>query len=171
MDVGMTFSSLALLALLIVLVVVPTAFGVWSSARGRWAAFVAAGLLAAGSFTLVTLVRLYSRPRCFEISSEGMRIVWPGRTRKLPRAAFGEMREVTDTELGPLHRRFGVGGLFGCFGWFTSEYMGNMDAYITRREGMVYIRLKNRRPLLLTPKDSKGFLQALGELTDGADRG
>lgn len=110
---------------------------------------------------LMVLIRLYSRPKCFTITPEGMRIDWPGRSRKLPRGAFTEMRLVTGTELGSLTRRFGMRGLLGCFGWFTSEYMGNMDAYVTRNDGLVYIRMKNRRPLLLTPETPEVFLETL----------
>ncbi len=115
--------------------------------------------------TVVILAYIYARPQCFEITSEGLRIIWPGRTRKLPKGAFTEMRIVTRTDLGRMTRCFGAGGLFGSFGWFRSEYMGNLDAYITRHDGMVYLRLKNRHPLLLTPEKHEEFLQAIRAVT------
>lgn len=161
MDGAMKLSTALILALWGMLSVGLILLGVWlPQLLTGWmiGLAVVAALLAV---TLVVLIRLYSRPKCFTILPEGMRIDWPGRSRKLPKGAFTEMRLVTSTELGPLTRRFGLRGLLGCFGWFTSEYMGNMDAYVTRNNGLVYLRLKNRRPLLLTPADPQAFLKTL----------
>ena len=160
------FSTWVLLVMLAMLLVGAVFAGIGLDGGERWGAWIAAVLLAVALIATPLLVRTYSRPRCFEVSEEGMRIIWPGRTRKLPKGAFGEMRIVTRTELGRLIRRFGVGGVFGSFGWFSSEYMGNMDTYITRLDGLVYIRLVNRRPLLLTPEDPASFLEALREVID-----
>ncbi|MBN1942812.1 MAG: hypothetical protein JW849_05900 [Phycisphaerae bacterium] len=161
MDVAMKFSTVMVLALLGVVAVGLMLVDLWlSNIETGWliALGVVIAILSAAS---VGLIHLYSRPKYFAISAEGMRIVWPGRSRKLPKAAFAEMRPVTGTDLGRLTRRFGLRGVLGCFGWFTSEYMGNVDAYVTRNDGLVYLRLKNRRPLLLTPTQPKTFLDAL----------
>ena len=123
--------------------------------------WLAAGILAVVFGLLTILVHLYGRPRCFEISDEGMIIVWPARIRKLPRGAFTEVRPIKRIELGRMIRKFGAGGIFGQFGWFHSVYMGNLDTYITRNDGMVLIRLRNRRPLLITPENPDDFVQAL----------
>jgi len=154
--------------LLVVLTLAPVGCIVLSVATGVglvWGVWVSVAVLVIVSATVVILTYAYARPQCFEITSEGMRIVWPGRTRKLPKGAFTEMRIVTRTDLGRMTRCFGAGGLFGSFGWFRSEYMGNLDAYITRYDGMVYLRLKNRHPLLLTPDKHEEFLRAIRAVT------
>jgi len=166
MDAAMKLSTTLILAFWGMLSVGLILLGVWlpQLATGWMIGLaVVAAILGAA---LVVLIRLYSRPKGFTICSEGMRIDWPGRSRKLPKGAFTEMRLVTSTELGPLTRRFGLRGLLGCFGWFTSEYMGNMDAYVTRNDGLVYLRLKNRRPLLLTPAQPQTFLETLKTVVD-----
>ena len=166
MDGAMKLSTILTLTLLGVLAAGLAIVGLWlpQLATG-W--MIALGVFVA-FFTaaLAVLIHLYSRPKWFTITPEGMRIVWPGRSRKLPKGAFAEMRLVTGTDLGRLTRRFGVRGMLGCFGWFTSEYMGNVDAYVTRNNGLVYIRLKNRRPLLLTPVEPKTFLHTLKSVVD-----
>jgi hypothetical protein len=161
MDAGTTASTVLVLAAIVVTVVAVAVGSVFVPQGSRWILRLVAGLMVLGDVVLVAMVRVFSRPRCFELMGDGMRIVWPGRTRKLPKAAFAEMRILRDIDLGRMVRRFGVGGLFGSFGWFRSEYMGDVDAYVTRRGGLVYIRLKNRRPLLLTPVEPERFLAAL----------
>jgi hypothetical protein len=167
MDGVMKLSTALILLLLLLLVVGLVLLGFWLPKLATGWLFGLAVAVAVLSATLVILIRLYSRPKCFTISSEGMRIIWPGRSRKLPRGAFTDMRLITSTELGSLTRRFGMRGLLGSFGWFTSEYMGNMDAYVTRNDGLVYLRLKNRRPLLLTPSEPKSFLETLQAVVNG----
>lgn len=166
MDKAVKISTILMIIFLALLSVALVFMGIWLPQVGGWL-FLLAGLVAVGSATLVVLIRIYSRPQGFEVSPEGIRIVWPGRSRKLPKAAFAEMRLVTRTELGPLTRRFGLRGIWGCFGWFTSEYMGNMDAYVTCHDSLVYLRLKNRRPLLLTPQNAEQFLATLKDVVEG----
>ncbi|MBN1554825.1 MAG: hypothetical protein JXA11_08765 [Phycisphaerae bacterium] len=166
MDLAMKLSTILILALVGMVSVGLILLGVWlhKSASG-WLIAPAVIVFLVGVIG-VMLIRVYSRPRSFTISSEGMRIDWPGRSRKLPKGAFAEMRLVTGTELGSLTRRFGLRGVLGCFGWFTSEYMGNMDAYVTRNDGLVYLRLKNRRPILLTPTQPAEFLDTLKSVVE-----
>ncbi|NBC18377.1 MAG: hypothetical protein GVY18_13790 [Bacteroidetes bacterium] len=131
--------------------------------------WIAAIVSSVGLVIGLTLIRLYARPTHFELRPEGLRIVWPARSRKLPSNAFYEIRRCTETELGRLKRCFGISPVFGAFGWFRSEYMGSMDVYITRSGGLVYLRMSNRHPLLLTPEEPEEFLRALGELADRVD--
>ena len=128
---------------------------------GRLGPWLSAIIMAVIFIPLIFMVHMYGRPKCFEVSSEGMVIVWPARIRKLPRGAFTEIRTIKRMELGRMIRKFGVGGIFGQFGWFHSVYMGNLDAYITRNDGMVLIKLRNRRPILITPENPQEFVKAL----------
>lgn len=124
---------------------------------------------AATASVFIFLVWFIGRPTQFQISQAGLEILWPGRNRKLPKAAFYEVFTVSDTELGHLKRKSCIRGIFGCFGWAQSEYLGNVDAYMTRNEGMVFVRLKNRRPLLLTPNSPGKFIEELRTCISDAD--
>jgi hypothetical protein len=133
-----------------------------------WSAGLAGVLLLLATGLATGLIWLYARPTCFEVSPEGLKLVWPARTRKLPRNAFADMQPLSRIDLGHCVRLFGVGGLFGSFGRYRSEYLGNMDLYVTRTDAMVLLRLKNRRPLILTPQDPNAFLAALRNVADQA---
>lgn len=148
---------LGMAGLIVALVIIGFSLG---SGRylGPW---LSAGILTVIFTTLTVMINMYGRPKCFEISREGLVIIWPARTRKLPRGAFTEIRIIKRIELGRITRQFGIGGLFGQFGWYRSVYMGNIDTYITRNDGMVLIRLRNRRPILITPENPQEFVKAL----------
>lgn len=143
-------------------------FAVTLRGAASWSAGLGAVLLLLATALVSALVWLYARPNSFEVSPEGLKLVWPARTRKLPRNAFADMQPLSRLDLGHCIRLFGVGGLFGSFGRFRSEYLGNMDLYVTRADGMVLLRLKNRRPLILTPQDPEAFLAALRHVADQA---
>lgn len=130
--------------------------GVWG-----WVGWITWILLTLGSLVLLLLIWTLGRPARFEVSSDGLEIIWPGRTRKLPKAAFYEINSINTTELGPLAKKGCISGVFGCFGWVHSKYLSNIDAYITRYDGLVFVRLKNRRPLLLTPAEPEIFINEL----------
>jgi len=62
--------------------------------------------------------------------------------------------------------RIGVGGLWGGFGWlYTSK--GLLDFYASRTDRLVLVRLRARRPLLVTPETEERFVAALRDLSLG----
>ena len=152
------------LIFLVLFIVSVNLMGTW-----RMIFLSASAVFAAISSVFVFLVYFIGRPGQYKISQAGVEMVWPGRNRKLPTSAFYEVFPVTDTELGHLKRKNCIRGVFGCFGWAQSQYLGNVDAYITRNEGLVFVRLKNRRPLLITPENPGKFIEQLrGCISDNA---
>lgn len=144
-------------------------FAVATTGWVRVLALLAGLVIFAGTLTVLALTWLYARPECFEVSPEGLKVVWPGRTRKLPRGAFAELEVLSAITMGRCTRVFGVGGLFGSFGRHRSEYLGNLDLYITRTDRMVLLRLKNRRSIVLSPAEPDAFLAAMRELLGQAE--
>jgi hypothetical protein len=109
-------------------------------------------------------VWLWARPSRFEVSADGLVMVWPLRRRRIPRARIGAVRLV---DRGDLRRelgwgaRVGVGGLWGQFGWAWTSRRGWVDTYISRLDGLVWVDLRDGRPLLITPADPEGVVRAL----------
>jgi hypothetical protein len=120
---------------------------------------------ATAGFLLLTYVGvwLFFRPTRFELGRGELRLVWPLRERRIPLA------EVTGAELtdGPRLRaefgrgaRFGVGGLWGGFGWLVTP-KGRLSMYVSRQDPLVLVRFRARMPLLITPEHPERFLAAL----------
>jgi len=57
----------------------------------------------------------------------------------------------------------GVGGLFGYWGTFASFSKGFMTWYVTRKDRLVMIVMKNNKKILISPDDAAGFVQELKE--------
>jgi hypothetical protein len=58
-------------------------------------------------------------------------------------------------------RLFGVGGFFGSYGLFSSDALGRFRLYATRRGQSVLIRRTDALPIVLTPDDVAGTIDAI----------
>jgi hypothetical protein len=109
------------------------------------------------------LVGLAFRPTRFEVDDAALRIVWPVRSREIPRADVEAARRVDAAafraEFG-LGARVGAGGLWGGFGLLKTRST-TFSMWISRTDAFVIVRLRGARPLLLTPDDPDGFVRAL----------
>ncbi len=117
-------------------------------------------LIAAGCL----LVWLYARPNRFEVSSQGLAIVWHLRRQLIPAREIARVRPMEPCELRQevgLGVRIGVGGLWGQFGWLWTTRRGNLITYVSRTDGLVLIERHSSRPLLITPADPEEFVKAL----------
>ena len=117
-----------------------------------------------GSMGLIWLwVWTYFRPSRFEVSPEGLRIVWPVGSRQIlaqemVRADLVSPREFR-REFG-WAARLGAGGLWVAFGFLWTA-RGLVNMYVSRGDGLVLVRHRSRRPLLITPQDPERFLETL----------
>jgi hypothetical protein len=61
-------------------------------------------------------------------------------------------------------RVFGNGGLFSITGWFWNRRVGLYRAYATDLSRVVFLKFRDRRPVLITPHDTQHFLVRVGAL-------
>jgi hypothetical protein len=57
--------------------------------------------------------------------------------------------------------RIGAGGLWGGFGWLWTSRRGIVEFYVSRLDGYVLLERCSGRPLLFTPADPEGMVEAL----------
>jgi hypothetical protein len=108
---------------------------------------------------------LYMRPTAFEITPEGLDVVWPLRRRHIPRADILGAVTVRPPDLraefGTL-LRVGVGGLWGGFGLAWSSRGTHLGLYVSRHaDGFVLVRCGRSRSLLITPERPEAFAAAV----------
>jgi len=130
------------------------------------------GLAALGVFVLAlyAAIWLFWRPGRFEVSAEGVRIVFPGRSRLVPledvSGCRALSREAFKAELG-WAMRIGAGGLWGGFGWLWTSKQGLLDFYISRTDGFVLLTRRSTRDLLVTPESPESMIETIGSLLRG----
>jgi hypothetical protein len=127
-------------------------------------------LLGAAVFVLAIYASIWIwwRPSAFEVSPEGLRIRFPGRTRLVPAIDVAEARAIGGPELRDLLGlaiRIGAGGLWGGFGWLWTSRRGIVEFYVSRLDRYVWIERRAGRPLLFTPVDPDAVVRALGAMT------
>ncbi len=104
------------------------------------------------------------RPSRFTLDEHALRIVWPLRSRTIPRARVRDARIMS----GPEFRRefgygvrIGAGGLWGGFGLLKTA-RETFSMWISRMDAFVIVRLGDgERPLLITPEEPERFVAAL----------
>lgn len=145
-----------------IVLAVPGVLGVAAVWSGQAALLGVAGAIAG----LCVAVWLWARPNRFEVSADGLALVWPLRRRLIPRDRIDTVRLVDRSdlrrELG-WGARVGIGGLWGQFGWAWTTRRGWVDTYISRLDGFVWVDLRQGRPLLITPKNPDALERALQE--------
>jgi hypothetical protein len=120
--------------------------------------------VAAAMVALYAAIWIWWRPTGFEVSPEGLRIRFPGRSRLLPARDLAGARPLASGELRSevgLALRIGVGGLWGGFGWLWTQHRGLVEFYVSRLDGLVWIERHGGRPLLVSPADPSGLVRAL----------
>jgi PH (Pleckstrin Homology) domain-containing protein len=103
------------------------------------------------------------RPTGFEIDSGVLRIVWPIRSRTIPRSAVIDVRIVNGAEFRAEYGyglRIGAGGLWGGFGLLKMRRT-TFSMWISRLDRFVIVDLRGAHPLLVTPEDPERFAALL----------
>jgi hypothetical protein len=121
-----------------------------------WAAMVWLPIVILAS-SIACLVRGYTlTEHTLEIRRLGWKTVLP---------LNGLVKASGDLELlrGSL-RVFGNGGLFSITGWFWNRRVGFYRAYATDLSRAVFLKYRDRRPVLVTPHDTHHFLVWIGKL-------
>lgn len=106
------------------------------------------------------LIWFWFRPSSFEVDEAGLHIRWPLRRRFILREDILSVEPAQIRQFGFM-LRVGAGGLWGAFGYFYSFAMGGLDGYFSHTQGLVLIRMKHSRPLLITPERAEEFIKEL----------
>jgi hypothetical protein len=122
---------------------------------------LALSLVGTVPLAVAAMIWLTLRPRRFDVTPQGVWIYWPTRRRLLAADEITEVRVLSKKEVGISIRVCGAGGVFGGFGWFWSHRVGLFQAYVSRNDGLVLIRLASGKPFVLTPARAEEFIQAV----------
>jgi len=129
--------------------------------EARRVMFLCAGLAA----LVLPFTWLFMRPSHFVVDDVNLTMLWPLRSRLVPRASIAGAETIASAEFRRTYGvgvRIGVGGLWGAFGLLQTN-RETFSMWISGRDGLVIVRLTGgQRPLLLTPDDPGRFVAALG---------
>ena len=113
-----------------------------------------------GLIVLPLLVALAFAPRGYGIDGSTLRVrlVAAAFTYDLKQLSEASLVDVRDAFGAGTWRVFGVGGLFGYYGYFKSPKLGKFLAFVTARDELVLLRFGNK-VLVLSPHNARDFLQ------------
>jgi len=77
---------------------------------------------------------------------------------KIKRSEILSVEIIEKEQMGWLIRTFGVGGLFGYWGRFSSSKLGSMTWYATRKDKIVLITKINNKKIVITPDEAEQFI-------------
>ena len=77
---------------------------------------------------------------------------------KIDRSQIKSVTLADKEQIGRAMRAFGVGGLFGYYGKFTSTKLGSMTWYATRKDKTVLVQTTGNKKIILTPNDPSKFV-------------
>ena len=119
-------------------------------------------------FATWAAIWLIGRPTRFEVSPAGVRVVWPVREQLVPESDVASADLVTSAEFRKefgYAMRVGAGGLWGGFGWaWTGK--GMLGLYVSRTDGLVLLRCREGRSMLITPADPERFVAAVARMRE-----
>ena len=107
------------------------------------------------------IISLGYSPRGYQIIEDMLVINRLFYNAKFERRKIEKVEMLSNEQMGFAIRTFGVGGLFGYFGYFSSKNQGSMLWYATQREKFVMIHLEGNKKIVLTPDDAVGFVSDL----------
>jgi len=77
---------------------------------------------------------------------------------KIKRSEILSVEIIEKDQMGWLIRTFGVGGLFGYWGRFSSSTLGSMTWYATRKNRIILIKTINNKRIVITPDEMEQFV-------------
>lgn len=103
------------------------------------------------------LVCYFLHPTAYGLNKDELIIKRPLKPAVIKRNDMEEIMFLTDEQLRWTIRSFGVGGLFGYFGYFYNRQLGSMLWYTSQRKNRILIRLKNGGKIVISPDDPSLF--------------
>ncbi|MET6997458.1 PH domain-containing protein [Chitinophaga defluvii] len=127
-------------------------FGIYDRAGGGKAAFVSLAILIPLIFVTWGL-----HPQFYEVTRAAIRIKRPFKSIYIPLDEVTLVKPLEKGETGVLLRSFGVGGLFGYFGLFTSSKLGGLELWCTNTTDLVLIQY-GKKKVVISPEEPGRFV-------------
>jgi len=108
----------------------------------------------------IYLICWYLKPLRYEISPDELIICRLFKSVRIKRSEIENLTLIDKNKLNGTIRTFGVGGLFGWYGKFSNNELGDMTWYLTRRDKPILISTKANKKILISPDDTEAFIQA-----------
>jgi len=146
----------------VIVLVLPALFAVGAVASPPPTSAILAGTLGCMLLVYASVWFLW-RPSRFEVSADGLTIVWPLRSRRVDACTLAGVARVSRADFRREFGwgvRIGAGGLWGGFGWLYTR-AGLVGLWISRTDDLVLVRVRGGRPLLLTPERPDRFVATL----------
>lgn len=111
-----------------------------------------------GLFFMAIIIVAYGyHPLRYEVNKECLIIHRSFTNVMIQKKDIRAVTVLTKEEMGFVIRVFGVGGLFGYFGKFSSGSLGMMVWYATRRDNFVVVQTNSGQKIVLTPDEHLKF--------------
>jgi len=117
-------------------------------------------LLAAGIAIMLLLFFVFM-PIGYRLDDVNLTVLRWGPKRRIPVAQIESVGQIDASMLRHSIRVMGCGGFGGYYGLFSNKTLGRYRAYITRNDNLVLVRLKEGRPVVLSPKEPELFVKAV----------
>lgn len=98
------------------------------------------------------------KPVSYSIDANTLSINFLLFKKKISRSSILEVKDVQTGDLKNSVRTFAMGGLFGYNGYFYNSNFGKMSWFTTNHDFCVLIYLKNKKYLVISPKEQEEFL-------------
>jgi hypothetical protein len=106
---------------------------------------------------IVYLICWHLKPLNYEIKAEEIIIRRLIKSVHINRTDIENLTLIDKYKLSGTIRTFGVGGLFGWYGKFSNNELGDMSWYLTRRDKPILIISKTGKKILISPDDAEAF--------------
>jgi hypothetical protein len=131
-------------------------------ARGIIQGWETLSIISIGVFTILPLTALFA-PIRYIVNSQEIRIYRIGPNVVIPLTVIESVSRLAKEDCRRTIRVFGVGGLFGNWGWFSNKRLGMFKAYIGNTKNLVLITLrpddKFARKIVLSPNEPDTFCE------------
>lgn len=112
-------------------------------------------------FVAILGVAYSFRPSDFSVTPDSLRVERPIGAVVVPLSQIAAVTSARPFLSGRTLGLFRVSGFYGAYGRFWNRAVGSFDAYLTGQPGMIAIRRLKGRPLVISPDDLPGLLDAL----------
>jgi Bacterial PH domain len=120
--------------------------------------FAIMGVITAALILFVTIALCYLlHPTAYTLNKDVLIIQRPVKPVVIHRNEIASVELLTDRQLKWTIRTFGVGGLFGYFGYFYNREIGSMLWYTSHQKNRILITTKNEEKIVISPDDPSLF--------------